>query len=238
MRTVRSTNGGASVALVLGGVLFLAALAALALGWSRLREVQAENAALRSRAEEADRLRQENERLRPIEVAQDELERLRKQTQEIHKLRAQYQELQRLREDYAALQKQFEQVSAQNQPLAAAQNPAGRSPAQPSVVAPTTLTSWIGVALQPLAAGQESIPLPPGVSQGAVVQEVVAGGPAQNSGLRAGDVITAVDGKPVATQQQVQAEIRTRPIGQAVILDIVRDGVVQKISIVTGALAR
>ena len=57
----------------------------------------------------------------------------------------------------------------------------------------------------------------------AEIREVVAGGPAQRSGLRAGDLITAVDGQPVATADGLMAAIQGSA-GKALQLEVRRDG--------------
>jgi len=57
----------------------------------------------------------------------------------------------------------------------------------------------------------------------AVIGKVVPGGPAERSGLRAGDRVLAVDGAPVEQWQQVVAAVRARPAGKLA-LDIERGG--------------
>lgn len=59
---------------------------------------------------------------------------------------------------------------------------------------------------------------------GAAVAEVTAGGPAATAGLRAGDVVTAVDGTPVAGSDDLVAAVAGRSPGDAVELEVTRDG--------------
>ncbi len=54
------------------------------------------------------------------------------------------------------------------------------------------------------------------------MEEIIPDGPAAKSKLHAADVITAVDGKAVATSQQLKDEIRAKKIGTDVTLDIYR----------------
>jgi serine protease Do len=61
-------------------------------------------------------------------------------------------------------------------------------------------------------------------SQGALVADVVKGGPAEASGLRAGDVITKVNGRPIADNNMLTREVGAIPPGQLVKLDYYRDG--------------
>jgi S1-C subfamily serine protease len=61
-------------------------------------------------------------------------------------------------------------------------------------------------------------------SRGAVVESVQEGTGAEEAGVRAGDIITEVDGEPLATMAQLVAEVRRRAPGDSVQLTIVRDG--------------
>ncbi|GGN81699.1 hypothetical protein GCM10010968_10730 [Agrococcus terreus] len=59
---------------------------------------------------------------------------------------------------------------------------------------------------------------------GAQIQELSAGGAAEAAGLRAGDVITAVDGAPVTNAVDATAQVRAHAGGTAVTITYVRDG--------------
>jgi serine protease Do/serine protease DegQ len=61
-------------------------------------------------------------------------------------------------------------------------------------------------------------------SEGAVVSRIMAGSPAEKSGLKVGDVITALNGKPVSGSAQLRNEVGMMPPGAKVRLDIIRDG--------------
>jgi len=60
------------------------------------------------------------------------------------------------------------------------------------------------------------------LQEGVVINEIVPNGPAAKSKLRPADVITAVDGKPVRTSQELKDEIRAKKVGHDVALDIFR----------------
>ncbi len=60
--------------------------------------------------------------------------------------------------------------------------------------------------------------------KGAVVAQVDKGSPAAKAGLKAGDVIVAVDGKPVSDAAQIRNRIGLLMVGQTVRLDILRNG--------------
>jgi serine protease Do len=64
--------------------------------------------------------------------------------------------------------------------------------------------------------------LAPDAREGVVVAAIMSGGPAFQSGLRPGDVITAVDGKSVKTMQQLRDEVAGKKPGRATRLDVVR----------------
>jgi S1-C subfamily serine protease len=63
-----------------------------------------------------------------------------------------------------------------------------------------------------------------GDNSGAVVQQLVQGGPAQKAGLQQGDKITAVDGKPVLTSDDVSAVISALKPGAKAALTVERGG--------------
>ena len=58
---------------------------------------------------------------------------------------------------------------------------------------------------------------------GVVIMGVEAGSPAEKAGLKGGDVITAVNGKPVKTGNDLVNPIAQAPIGSKVKIDYVRD---------------
>ncbi len=72
------------------------------------------------------------------------------------------------------------------------------------------------------------------VSQGVFIVELSEGSPAAASGLRVGDVITAVDGHPVAEVSDLVAALRGMRIGQAVDVEVERQGT-QKIRVTLAA---
>jgi serine protease Do len=82
--------------------------------------------------------------------------------------------------------------------------------------------SWLGIGIR--AVRDNSVAGEPvkGVEDGVIVEQIVAGGPASKSDLEQGDIITAVDGRQVATTQQLRGEIRGKKSSQFVTLDVYR----------------
>ena len=61
-------------------------------------------------------------------------------------------------------------------------------------------------------------------TQGAVISKVVKDSPAEKAGLRAGDVVISVNGKPVTTSSELRNSIGLLPVGETVTMDVIRDG--------------
>jgi serine protease Do len=83
---------------------------------------------------------------------------------------------------------------------------------------------WLGIGIRAVREDPDFTQAVKGVDDGVIVSSILADGPAARSTLKAGDVITAVDGQHVNTPQQLRTEIRTKKIGQPVTLDIFRSG--------------
>ena len=69
--------------------------------------------------------------------------------------------------------------------------------------------------------------------KGAVVADVVPGGPAQRAGLEAGDVVVAVNGHPVTSNTDMTREVAKTQAGDIAHLDIFRDGKERNVDIRT-----
>lgn len=84
------------------------------------------------------------------------------------------------------------------------------------------------------------------VRRGVIIFEVVPGGPAAQAGLRGGrangprdvprggDVILAIDGRPISTFGQVASYVLSKRIGDTIVLDLLRDGQPVSASVVLG----
>jgi len=71
---------------------------------------------------------------------------------------------------------------------------------------------------------------------GASIQEISAGGAAASAGLKAGDVITGIDGLPVTGKNDLTAQVRALAAGADATLTYVRDGKSATVDVTLGAL--
>lgn len=95
--------------------------------------------------------------------------------------------------------------------------------------------AWLGIGIRGLREDATFGDLVKGVADGVIVQSILPDGPAAKSDLKPTDVITAVDGKPVSTVQQLRNEIRNKKIGAPVSLDVFRQGKKIKVTVKPGA---
>jgi len=73
--------------------------------------------------------------------------------------------------------------------------------------------------------------------QGAVVAQVMDGSPAARAGVRAGDIVLAVNDRPVHSANELRNAIGMLPRGATVQLDLLRDGRPLKLSVKIEAIA-
>jgi putative serine protease PepD len=90
----------------------------------------------------------------------------------------------------------------------------------------------IGIIMDPTYTGQ-GVRVAPAAVQGK--EPVTAGGPADKAGMKAGDVITSFDGKPVSDATDLLALIRSRVPGEKVKLTFTRGGKVNSVELTLGA---
>ena len=94
---------------------------------------------------------------------------------------------------------------------------------------------WIGVAVQPLV---PEIALGLGLQatqEGALVAQVEPGSPAAMGGLRQGDVVVGVDGKPVNRLRELPRAIAAAKPGATATLDVIRRGTPMQLELRVGA---
>jgi S1-C subfamily serine protease len=72
-----------------------------------------------------------------------------------------------------------------------------------------------GQTVDPAVASMFGLP----VSQGGYVTDVTTGGPAEKAGIKSGDIIVAVNGKSIATMEDLIGVVRVQPVGTKLTLD-------------------
>jgi serine protease Do len=70
-----------------------------------------------------------------------------------------------------------------------------------------------------------------GSVRGAIVQDVSPGTPAERAGLRSYDVVTAIDGRAVSSDDELIRAVASRVPGTLADLDVFRDGSTRRISL-------
>jgi Do/DeqQ family serine protease len=81
---------------------------------------------------------------------------------------------------------------------------------------------WLGVSIQPLDADlAESFGLDR--VTGALVTRVLPGTPAEQAGMRRGDVLLNFDGKPVRSVKELQLLVASSPLGKKLPVEVLRD---------------
>jgi len=97
------------------------------------------------------------------------------------------------------------------------------------------IRGWLGVGIQSLDPdlgrmfGMEK-------PEGALVNQVLKDGPAEKAGLKAGDVVLAIDGQKVQDARDLSSKVAHRKPGTKVVLDLLRDKKKEKLGVVLGEL--
>jgi serine protease Do len=77
-----------------------------------------------------------------------------------------------------------------------------------------------------------------GVNEGVFVESVTAGGGSDKAGIRDGDIIVAINGKPVRTNNDVIDTVTVTPVGTSLDIAVWRDHKRQNFRVVVGDLAQ
>jgi len=73
-----------------------------------------------------------------------------------------------------------------------------------------------------------------GFKNGVLVQQVQPGGPADKGGIKAGDIITTIDGRPIKDGDDLVSDIASRRPGSSIRLGFMRDGKPQDATVTVG----
>ena len=94
---------------------------------------------------------------------------------------------------------------------------------------------WLGVAIQPITPDLgKKFSLKQ--ANGALISDVMEGSPAEQAGLKQGDVIVAFDGKNVKSSTDLPHIVAGTPVGKEVPVKVVRDGVEVTLQVKVGEL--
>ena len=109
-------------------------------------------------------------------------------------------------------------------------------PLIPQMVATGGVTrGYLGVSIQSITPElAEALKLDG--TQGALVGEVMPDSPAAQAGLQTGDVITAFNGNPVATSQDLPGLVADTPVGQDVTVTVQRQGQPLELAVTVGKM--
>src|SRR4029077_20995902 len=77
-----------------------------------------------------------------------------------------------------------------------------------------------------------------GVKEGVFVLQVTPGGPSEKAGMKEGDVITAINGKPVVDGNQLVGTVTATPLGSSLNIAVERDGKLHDLKVVVADLAQ
>lgn len=96
---------------------------------------------------------------------------------------------------------------------------------------------WLGLTIQELTP-QIAMRLGIRVREGVFVAAVQSGSPADQGGIRAGDVILSLDGKKIANPEELRQKIAKISPGTTVVVTLYRDQQERKVEIRVGAPPR
>ncbi|HZT31839.1 MAG TPA: Do family serine endopeptidase [Bryobacteraceae bacterium] len=77
-----------------------------------------------------------------------------------------------------------------------------------------------------------------GASEGVFVQSVAPGGPSEKAGIKAGDIIVAINGQPVHNGGELVDRVTSTAVGTPLTLTVLRDGKRQDFKVVVADLAQ
>jgi serine protease Do len=94
---------------------------------------------------------------------------------------------------------------------------------------------WLGVVIQPVTPELKD-KLKLSTEKGALVADVVEGGPAEKAGIERGDVIVTFDGKEISESDDLPYIVASTPVGKTVTVEVIRKGQRKSIQVEIGEL--
>lgn len=92
---------------------------------------------------------------------------------------------------------------------------------------------WIGIELSELTFAPDESNILSDPKRKIIIGKVIQNGPAHEAGLKPGDIINKIDGKPIKESRDIQEIIRNHKIGDTINFNIDRDGENLSISVHT-----
>jgi Do/DeqQ family serine protease len=96
---------------------------------------------------------------------------------------------------------------------------------------------WLGVSVQDLTPELAKSFGVPSNTKGALIAEVVQGGPADKAGLQKGDIVIAYQGKEIKDSSTLRNEVAATTIGQVAQISVLRKGKREEFKVTIGNLA-
>ena len=92
---------------------------------------------------------------------------------------------------------------------------------------------WIGAAVQELTPElAESFKL--GDIKGVLITEIIRNSPAEKAGVRRGDILIAIDDRPIESWSAMLETVASQPPGKAVLVKLMRDGEAMNLQLIIG----
>ncbi len=88
----------------------------------------------------------------------------------------------------------------------------------------------LGIAFAPAITPEVAQSLGAPNTQGALISQVITGSPADKAGIKAGDIITTFNGKPVKSAGDLRLSIALLRVGDNVTIDVLREGQTQRLT--------
>jgi serine protease Do len=94
---------------------------------------------------------------------------------------------------------------------------------------------WLGVVIQQVTSELKD-KLKLSTEGGALVADVVEGGPAEKAGIKRGDVIVTFDGNDISESNDLPYVVASTPVGKTVTVEVIRKGQTKSIQVEIGEL--